>query len=285
VFSQVAPDARISDGAASTWYGEWARGTWAALEEVPLPTTGRLWSFSSSGLVLGEHSLAWAAIVAGAHGGSSVVFFERSSGHWTTQVVTDAPVNEVALTHSEDVGFVLAAHGPEAGAEGTVQRLRVYTREGEWKTRAPIDIGGLDAVRNLSIHSVTEGIRATWLGPGEDTPTVPAAWTAVVEPEAGWHRPTLLDSSAVQVLTLHLERGVFWLLDHRGMDAPKGQLRLLQLLDDRAAMLTAWANPYTGFMAATPTGQNEALLVGPRFDTTNAAPLASLPTRVRLRCP
>ncbi|HEX2189735.1 MAG TPA: hypothetical protein VHG51_12590, partial [Longimicrobiaceae bacterium] len=134
VFAELVRGTR-SPGEEETrnlWFGVFDGEKWSRLERLPVPTEGRPQSFPPSALVGRGDTLALAVKLDVTPGQSNVALFTRRDGRWAYEIVPMPHALYVQLSHSDALGFLLAAvHGRTRSKDETP--LSIWAKAPTWR--------------------------------------------------------------------------------------------------------------------------------------------------------
>jgi hypothetical protein len=289
LMSELDADSRFPerDGAIHLWYAEYDAPGWTTVEEVPLPAAGRLQTFSSSKLVRVEDGVGWLGQVVSTDGSGRVLFFRRSAGGWSTEVVSPTRSDALALGSSQATGLVAALAGAEEGVGGWIYSLRTLRRDSAWTGESRVVVASENEVIRRPWLSSAGGLSTlSWIvEPRAQTGSAPGAW-ATTESRVGlFGKAETVDHGSPRVVPVPVGDSAFlWIADHDDGLTGEPELRFIRRTPTGPLVMGVLPNPFTGYFSATWTDP-ELIIIGPEFNPSPGEPtVRSLIVRVTLSC-
>lgn len=280
------------DTAARLWHGVLEGTRWAALDTLPLPTTGMLRPLHSSPLLRYGDTLAWAHEMDRPDGQRDMVVYERRGGKWSHEVARTVFGSYPRLAHSPSAGLVLAVVQPRPEPPGLMRdgnSLIFWTRRPDWR-----------ALRKV-VPSTLEQVHAPWLSLAPEGGVL--GWQAWIENPADGsvrreahamfgrlderNEPIVVLDSAVSsssfLAPVALGRSRVWVLDHHPAPGEPSEIRFVRDSAGAVSVLGRIPNPYTTRFVAAPASPSDVVIAGGFYDTPNRT-LVTLLIRARLEC-
>jgi hypothetical protein len=292
VFAET-PSPTETDYVAHLWFGVHDGRDWRRLEQIPIPSEGRLRAGGVSALARGAGDTLALAIpihVTPPHDGIShddVVVFIFDGHGWSHEI---APVRSAAYAEPgyADGGWVMALVRPDTTLSPDRNSLFLYAREaGGWREIRKLAPGRAEPIHEpvLRLDARNGGVLG-WRALVTD-PQGEQWWEARVasSPLDGPVAVAPIDSAAEGLVPVVLpDRRALWVTDHRGPDG--NWIRFFTRGGVRMEEIGRVPNPYEGFLGAVALPDGRLMISGPLVERSGEtlASLTSQIIRAAVRC-
>jgi hypothetical protein len=270
------------DTALRLWHGVYDGERWKSLEEIPRPSGFLIHPLMGTRLVRSGDTLSWAVLTTTPRG-RDVLVLRRTDDGWSGEAVGTPGAAYVEMMHARRAGHLLAVVQVDTSLRTSDENsLFLYSRDSVWRVARRVARGGMEPAHHPSLHW-DDGPVLTWYVDGPSGGQV-----RMVRNPGGAHPGEMgvLDSAFTggrQVISLGLESGSYWVVNHRPQGEKRTVLRVVRSSGNGPAEVARWESPFLSGVRGISVGDSDIFLAGALWMDRDSIPV-SLLLHARAQC-